>query len=203
MHRSINTGLVVGALLLASACTPSPPGPPVRVSFDDYGFSLAHPGGWLVVAGEVQSRHGTHFEVKVISLEMAQRDFLAGLPQTITPELLNWTKFRFNVVGEGVEGSDTIGGVPAMTMRYDARVRAGAEVTTVRYWALRRADLLYLFRTVFPPGRLEPDGPLVDAMLHSIEFSAAPPGQPVTIQSGSETPPASPPADPGSSTPGK
>jgi hypothetical protein len=59
---------------------------------------------------------------------------------------------------------------------FQVRIRASDSPSWVRYWIVRRGDLLYALRITYPPGREASDAPGVQAILDSWQFQ--PPAPP-------------------------
>lgn len=167
---------LVLALALTACRESAPTGPPTRLEFPESALVLAIPPGWTNIAGDIQNRHATQFTFKLESLEGARADFRQALPESILPELVNWTRFHFMDVVERSRQASTVGGLPALEVTYECKVRAGAQWTTARYWVVVRESYLYLFRIVFPAGRLASDEAEGTALIGSIEFLPLPTG---------------------------
>lgn len=169
MRRTSMAFLMVG-LALVTGCGGISNSVPTAAEFPEFGFKLMMPPDWMNIADDIQNRHATQLTFKLENLVGAEHNFLAGLPVSIEPQLNNWTKFHFTDVVEKSRGDATVGGLSAWTITYESKVKAGADITIVRYWVVEKGDLLYLFRVVFPPGREPEDGPLAAHMIEALEF---------------------------------
>src|SRR5262245_60145443 len=71
------------------------------------------PPGWKSFDGELRSRHGSLLSVRVHDLQGADSDFVAGLPDSVVPQLDEWARQVFVVDGPVVREETTLGGLPA------------------------------------------------------------------------------------------
>jgi hypothetical protein len=151
-------------------------GPPAArpASFAELAFETVAPPGWSRIRHEMTNHH-SHFSLKIEDLAGARAEFLAGLPKSIEPELGRWTAHHFGEASLVATRDTTVGGLPARVVEFSAAPRPGKKPTDVRYWVVRRGDALYLFRAVFPPGRIEQDAAAVEAIVGGIRF-VPPPG---------------------------
>ncbi len=166
----MTTTLRLAGLPLALAWTLGCSAPGARwASFAAFGFETVVPPGWRYADGEMTNHH-SYFSLRIEDLSGAAPDFLAGLPESIEPELANWTRNDFGSPTPGARAAVTIAGQPALRVDFNAIVRAGRAASLIRFWILRRGDRLYLFRAVFPSGRLERDAAACDAIVAAIRF---------------------------------
>jgi hypothetical protein len=166
------------ALLLAAAaiagCSGSGSTPEQRtVEERERGYRFVLPLGWQVFGWEARSASGSVLTINVHSLNGADAKFVAGLPQTVIPQLEAWTLYYFNVVGEPTSRETIIGGAPALEMTYPVRIRATDPASRADYWVVRNGQLLYILRTTYPAGRADVDGPAVRELLASWKFLEA------------------------------
>lgn len=168
------TQLGTAGLTLALALTVGCSEPAARpVSFTAFGFETVAPPGWRYADGEM-TNHRSYFSLRTEDLDGADPAFLAGLPESIEPELANWTRNDFGSPTPGGRADVTLSGLPALRVDFSASVRSGRATTQLRYWILHRGERLYLFRAVFPAGRFERDAPAVDAIVAAIRFAPLP-----------------------------
>lgn len=171
--RCARLGCSLLIMLALAGCGGSGQRSSTTAEFPEFGFKLEMPSDWMNIAGDLQNKRATQLTFKLENLVGAEHTFLARLPQSIEPQLANWTKFHFTEVVEKSRGEATVGGIAAWTITYESKVRPGADITLVRYWVVVKGDLLYLFRVVFPPGSEPEDGPVAAAMIGSIRFIEA------------------------------
>lgn len=166
----IGAGLVLAALA-APGCAPAKP----RVVEDTArGCRYEIPPGWTAFDGEIKSKSTSLATIRVFDLEDAERGFLARLPDSIVPQLLDWAKSYYIVEGEPARGAATIAGETALELTYPVRVRPESPPSKLIYWILRHEDRLYVVRATFAPGSLEADEPAIRAWLTSWSFLAQP-----------------------------
>ncbi len=137
--------------------------PERRVRFDV-------PKGWLYFGDEVRSPSQSLLTIQIHSLEGAERRFVAGLPETLLPQLEGWTKYYYVIAGEPERSEAAIGGQKAFEITWPVRVRPADPVTRVTYWVVRREDRLYILRAAYAPGASAEDEPAVRALLASWSF---------------------------------
>lgn len=157
-------------LAVAAVACGGPEGPPVRYENAEAGYGYELPRRWVLLADEARSPKGSLFTVKVHSLEGARQSFVAGLPETIIPQIEEWTQYFFGTPGEPERGTAIIGGEPAVRLTYMVTIRAGWDRTRVDYWIVRHGSLLYLLRAVYAAGREETETPAVLRLLESWRF---------------------------------
>jgi hypothetical protein len=158
--------------LVAAAAVACGPAPPPRIVDDtERGFRYVPPPGWVVLAGELQSRSRSLVTIRVFDLEGAERRFLAGLPESIVPQLEEWAKSYYIVDGPPERSEATIGGQSALELTYPVRARADRPQSKLKYWVVRNADRLYVIRVALSPTGLAADEPAVRAMLATWEFT--------------------------------
>jgi hypothetical protein len=175
MENSMRVWMLSSLVLVLVACGEPQPQPPRWAEYPDWGLKFLVPDDWMHIVDEVAHRRsGTTWSYKIVPLDGAERNFLERLPDSIRPELVNWSKHSFTNVVEGTPEPVTIGGARGLSIWHEARANARADVTRVRYWAVRRDRLLYLFRCVFPPGRSDVDGPVIDRLMASVAWIELP-----------------------------
>jgi hypothetical protein len=151
------------------------------------GYRFVLPPGWRMFGWEARSDSGSVLTINVHSLNGADSKFVAGLPQSVVPQLEAWTIYYFNIVGEATSRQTTIGGMPALEMNYPVRIRAADPASRADYWVVRNGQLLYILRTTYPAGRADTDGPAVRELLASWKFleATAPDAKPIEAAPGS------------------
>jgi hypothetical protein len=170
-------------VLAAAACGR---GEPRLVEDAERGCRYVVPRGWVALGGEVRSRAGSLLTVRVFDLEGADRRFVAGLPETLVPQLEGWARAYYLVEGPPERSPAVIGGEEALELAYTIRVRAGKAPSTLVYWIVRSGQRLYVLRCVFPAdGRARDQGAL-DELLASWAFTGT---------AGRAEPPPAPPAE--------
>jgi len=172
MRRRPRLASCLAPLTLAFATTTcsGPEGPPIRYENAEAGYGYEIPRRWVLLADEARSPKGSLFTVKVHSLEGARQSFVEGLPETVIPQIEEWTQYFFGPPGTPDRGTATVGGEPAVRLTYRVTIRAGWEQTRVDYWIVRHGQLLYLLRAVYAAGREETELPAVTALLATWRF---------------------------------
>lgn len=152
------------SLLLAVACaTPHPKTESERtVSDPARGVRYGVPDGWRSSDGELRSpTTGSLLTLRVYDLVEADRRFVAGLPDTLIPQLLEWAQFYYMVLGEPTRVVTTVAGLPAIELTYPIRVRPKDPPSKVIYWVVKRKTRLFVLRAAFPANGLIADEPLI------------------------------------------
>lgn len=139
-----------------------------------------------MIGYEARSAGGSLLTINVYSLVGADPAFVAGLPQSIVPQLEAWTLYYFVVVGSPETREATIGGAAALETSYTVRVRPPDPPSKAEYWVVRNGDLLYLLRAIYPPSLLEAESRDVRALLASWTFlpASAPRAKPLPLGKG-------------------
>jgi len=171
--RARAAAVVLIALAVAGCAGSGSTGEPTHIEDRERGYRFVLPVGWRMVGYEARSTGGSLLTVDVHSLIGAEREFVAGLPQSIVPQLEAWTLYYFNIEGKPETRDATIGGAPALEVAYATRVRAQDPPSLAEYWVVRNENLLYVLRATYPPGRAPVDGPAVRSILASWVFLEA------------------------------
>ena len=158
------------ALACGTIACGAPAGPPPRYENAEAGYGYDLPPRWILLADEARSPKGSLFTVKVHSLEGARQSFVAGLPDTVIPQIEEWTQYFFGTPGQPERETTTIGGETALRLTYRVTIRAGWEQTQVDYWIVRHGQLLYLLRAVHAAGQEAGEFPAVLQLLESWRF---------------------------------
>jgi hypothetical protein len=134
------------------------------------GVRYVVPPGWTPFDGEARSSHGSLFSVRVYELQGADSGFLAGLPDSVVPQLEDWARQYFVVDGPVVRGETTVGGLPAAVLTYPVRVRAADPISKLRYWVVRKDERLFVLRFALPPDAPPDDEASFQELLSSFSF---------------------------------
>lgn len=158
-------------LSLLAACAPSVPPPAQRTySNPDSGYRYVTPPHWKFLRGEIRSPNATLITIQAPSLEDADEEFLAGLPESMEPQLLAWAQHFYRVVDIPVRRRTTLGGKQALEMTYPVRIRPTDEPGKVTYLVTRHASRVIVIRVNYPPGVGTADDSAVREFLDSWEF---------------------------------
>lgn len=168
IRRAALLGLV--ASVLTGCDLPAPPPAERTVEDRARGYRIVLPPGWRIFDNEARSANGSLLVVQANSLVGADSKFVAGLPETILPELEAWALYYFAVVEPPERRRLLIGGEPALEVRYGVRVRRTDPPSRVDYWLVRHGDLLYILRGTYPPTRVVPDGDALREALSTWTF---------------------------------
>ena len=144
--------------LAAGACGPRPEDVP-RVYEDKVrGVRYTCPAHWKLNDGEIRSKEGSLMTLRVYDLVEAEHRFVAGLPDSILPQLDGWTTYYYIKDGDPTRTETEIAGLPATEWTYKIRIRPKDKQGKVTYWVVRRATRLFIIRAAYPPQGL-PDEP--------------------------------------------
>ncbi|MEW6338749.1 MAG: hypothetical protein ACOY3Y_19110 [Acidobacteriota bacterium] len=158
-------------LALLAACAPSvPPAEERTYANPDSGYRYVTPPHWKFLRGEVRSPNATLITIQAPSLDDADEEFLAGLPESMEPQLLAWAQHFYRVVDIPVRRRATLGGTPAMEMTYPVRIRPTDGPGKVTYLVARHASRVIVVRINYPPGVGAADDDGVREFLDSWEF---------------------------------
>ena len=114
--------------------------------------------------------------IRVHSLVDAEPEFVRGLPQTLYPQMDEWARHDYMVEGDRRELASTVGGFPARELRYVVRNRPEHGPGDLRFWLVRHANYLYVFRMALRPDHGPERVGEVRSMLDSVEFLETPGG---------------------------
>ncbi len=171
-------GPAIGAavVVLCAACSSTPPLTEAQRTVDDAarGVRYVVPPGWKSFDGEIRSPRGSLLSVRVFSLDGAQAAFVAGLPDTLIPQLVGVGHYYFVVEGKAERRETTIDGGPATEFTYAVRIRPKGALSRTTYWVVKRGDLLYLLRATYPPPALATDEPIVGGVVQGWRFPELP-----------------------------
>jgi hypothetical protein len=148
--------------LLASCRTETPKADAERTVSDRVrGVRYVVPQGWKAFDGEFRSPRGSMMTLRVYDLVEADHRFVAGLPDSLVPQLAEWAKYYYIVDGGPVRSQTTVAGLPAHEFDYPVRVKPKAPPTKVIYWVVRRKTRLFVIRAAFPPAALADEEPVM------------------------------------------
>ena len=155
--------LAAGALLLAAACAAPPRKAETEQTVSDSarGVRYVVPAGWKFSDAEIRSPQGSLLTLRVYDLVEADKTFVAGLPDTLIPQLLEWAQLYYRVEGEPIRTATTVAGLPATELVYPVRVRPKDPPSKVIYWVVIRKTRLFVLRSAFPPSGLATDEPVL------------------------------------------
>jgi len=155
--------LAAGALLLAAACAAPPRKAETEQTVSDSarGVRYVVPAGWKFSDAEIRSPHGSLLTLRVYDLVEADKKFVAGLPDTLIPQLLEWAQLYYRVEGEPIRTATTVAGLPASELVYPVRVRPKDPPSKVIYWVVIRKTRLFVLRAAFPANGLATDEPVL------------------------------------------
>jgi hypothetical protein len=176
------TAAVVLAVLALAGCSGSVQTEKERTIEDhERGYRFVLPPGWRLIGYEARSHSGSLLTIDVHSLVGADSQFVAGLPESVVPQLEAWTLYYFNSVDKPVSRQTTVGGSPALEVVYTTRIRPQDPPSRAEYWVVRNGSLLYILRATYPAGRAEAEGPAVRDLLASWVFleATAPGAKPI------------------------
>ena len=164
--------LPICALMALTACGEAPIAPLEKRTIEDRerGCHFVVPPRWSYLGEEVRSPGGTIFTIEVLSLVDADPGFLAKLPRSLVPQLEARTRYFFSVVDKSIEKEETVGGEPALEVRFSVHIRAKDPPSEVIYWVVPRGQRLYALRATYPPGLAAADAPAVAQILESWKF---------------------------------
>ena len=109
----------------------------------------------------MRSPNGSLLTLRVYDLVEADKKFVAGLPDTLLPQLVEWSKFYYIVDGDPVRSATTVAGLPATEFDFPIRVRAKDPPSKVLYWVVTRKTRLFVIRGAFPASSLATEEPIL------------------------------------------
>jgi hypothetical protein len=167
-------------LIFASACgTLSDKSEAERtISDPERGIRYVVPVGWKTFDAEIRSPAGSLLTVRVYDLVEADKKFVAGLPDTLVPQLTEWAKYYYIVDGNFTRGPATVAGLPATEFNYPIRVRPKDPPSKVTYWVVQRENRLFVLRAAYAPQGLEKDEPAMREVVAHWGFLATPVANP-------------------------
>ena len=162
MNR-IAGALAAGSLLFAASCAAPVPKTEQERTVSDRarGVRYVVPEGWKSSDGEVRSPRRSLLTLRVYDLVEADKKFVAGLPDTLVPQLRDWAELYYRLEGEPVRTATTVAGLPATELAYPVRVRPKDPPSKVIYWVVIRKTRLFVLRAAFPASDLATDEPVL------------------------------------------
>ncbi len=170
--RSRAWAVTAAALLGAAGCGAPPPRSEGERTVTDRarGVRYVVPDGWKSFDGEIRSAAGSLLTLRVYDLVEAEKSFVAGLPETLTPQLLEWAKYYYIVEGPPSRSETRVGGLAAIELVYPIRVRPKDPPSKVIYWVVTRKTRLFVLRAAFPPSGLAADEPVMRKIVEGWSF---------------------------------
>lgn len=174
---TIRTLAAACLLLLAAACAKPVPKTEAERTVTDTarGVRYVAPPGWDVHDGEIRSPAGSLLTLRVYDLVEADKKFVAGLPDTLIPQLEEWAKYYYVVEGKPVRTESSVAGLPATELTYPIRIRPEDPPSRVTYWVVRREARLFILRAAYPPRGLAADEPALRKVIEGWAFLETPP----------------------------
>ena len=165
------------AAALAVSCGPAHPerANPRTITDTARGVRYVVPAGWAAFDGEIRSPAGSLLTLRVYDLVEADKKFVAGLPDTLIPQLEEWAKYYYIVDGGPARSTTTIAKLPATQLDYPIRVRRSDPPSKVTYWIVTRKTRLFVLRAAYPATGLAEDEPVMRKVLDGWEFLETPP----------------------------
>ena len=164
--------LAVACVLLVLSCksAPRPEAGPRVIEDPARGVRYTAPAGWRDSDGEILSAAGSLLTLRVYDLVEADKQFVAGLPDTLMPQLEGWAKHYYVVDGPPTRSDATVGGEPSTEFNYPIRVRKGDPPSKVTYWVTRHGTRLFLIRVAYPAKALVADEPVARSVVDGWQF---------------------------------
>ena len=158
--------------LVAVACSAPPPKTEAERTVDDRarGVRYVVPEGWKSSDAEVRSPVGSLLTLRVYDLVEAKKSFVAGLPDSLIPQLLEWAKYYYMVEGPPSRSTTSVAGLPATEFDYPVRVRPRDPPSKVIYWVVIRKTRLFVLRAAFPATGLTADEPVMRKIVDGWSF---------------------------------
>lgn len=164
--------LAAAAALLFAACRgPAPAVDHERIVTDSArGVRFVVPPGWREQDAEIRSPAGSLLTLRVFDLVEADKKFVAGLPDTLLPQLKDWAQLYYIVEGEPTRKATTVDGVAATEFVYPTRVRKTDPPSKVVYWVVVHKTRLFVLRAAFPADALATDEPVLRTIVGRWSF---------------------------------
>jgi hypothetical protein len=149
--------LTAVALLLVFGCST----PEHTVTDTARGVRFVVPAGWGSYDAEIRSPARSLLTLRVYDLVEADKRFVAGLPDTLLPQLQEWAELYYIVEGPPKRTATTVDGVPATELVYSVRARKKDPPTKLIYWIVVRKTRLFVLRAGFSSTGLATDEPVI------------------------------------------
>ena len=169
--------VAVLVLVLAAGCGARVEKPLAERTITDpvRGIRYVVPAGWKSFDAELRSSEGSLLTVRVYDLVEADKKFVAGLPDTLIPQLTEWAKYYYILNGDYTRQPATIAGLPATEFNYPIRIRPQDPPSKVTYWVVQRKQRLFVLRAAYAPKGLAMDEPMVREVVEHWSFIDTPP----------------------------
>jgi hypothetical protein len=163
--------VLLAALALAAACKMPVKTEAERTVVDTArGVRYVAPPEWDISDAEIRSPSGSLLTLRVYDLVEAEKTFVAGLPDTLIPQLTEWAKHYYYVEGPPVRLETTVASAPATELTYPIRIRPQDAPSKVVYWVVRHGTRLFVLRAAFPPRGLAEDEPAIRKVVDGWAF---------------------------------
>ena len=149
--------LAAAVVLLSAACDR----PERTVTDTARGVRFIVPAGWRSYDAEIRSPRGSLMTLRVYDLVEADKRFVAGLPDSLIPQLLEWAELYYIVEGEPTRTETTVAGFAATELVYPVRARKKDPPSKLLYWIVIRKARLFVLRAGFPADGLAIDEPVI------------------------------------------
>jgi len=168
--------LLLASLALVAACKlPAPKSEAERTVTDTArGVRYVAPPHWDIWEGEIRSPAGSLMTLRVYDLAEADKKFVAGLPDTLIPQLTEWAKYYYVVDGPPTRTETTVASAPATELNYPIHIRPGDKPSKVTYWVVRHGTRLFVIRAAYPPRGLAADEPAIRKLVADWAFIETP-----------------------------
>jgi hypothetical protein len=160
--RARTLAALASLALLAACKLPAPKTEAERTVTDTArGVRYVVPPGWDTWDAEIRSPAGSLMTLRVYDLAEADKQFVAGLPDTLMPQLTEWAKYYYVVDGPPTRVETTVASTPATELNYPIHIRPEDPPSKVTYWVLRHGTRLFVIRAAYPPRGLAADEPAI------------------------------------------
>lgn len=167
-RRSLATAAVLLAVL--SGCAPPKSDAERTVTDSVRGVRYVVPAGWKAFDAEIRSPEGSLLTLRVYDLVEADKKFVAGLPDTLLPQLTDWAKWYYVVDGNPARSATTVAGLPATEFVFPIHILPNDPPSKVVYWVVIRETRLFVLRAAFPAAGLADDEPAVRKVVETWGF---------------------------------
>jgi molybdenum cofactor cytidylyltransferase len=167
---SAGIGIAIASLAVACSAPAAKTEAERTVTDTARGVRYVVPEGWKSSDGEVRSRGGTLLTLRVYDLVEAKKTFVAGLPDSLIPQLKEWAEFYFKVDGPPTRTETQVAGLPATELTYPVRVRPKDPPTKVIYWVVIRKTRMFVLRAAFPAKMLADEEPVMRKLVDGWVF---------------------------------
>ncbi len=164
--------LTAASLFLAAACGAPPAKTELERTVSDRarGVRYVVPPGWKSFEGEIRSPAGSLLTLRVYDLVEADKAFVARLPDSLIPQLLEWAQLYYIVDGPPVRTATTVAGLAATELVYPIHVLKRDPPSKVIYWVVIRKTRLFVLRAAFPATSLAVEEPVLRKVVEGWAF---------------------------------